>query len=188
MLSSDHSPSTPDLKLMEEGNFLKAWGGISSLQVSSQQFCVILHIFHQYHNPKLLQEYANSPSFFYNNMQFVLPVTWSHGKKYGITLNQLVSWWSEKPAELAGQKNKVTSASGCRGLFICFTILNMKHCNLKTLPAKNIAKILIVSFILNMKHCQLKFRCNCSTIVRFPVVCSHENECKIHSILVALLK
>jgi allantoinase/DNA mismatch repair protein MutS2 len=69
MLSSDHSPSTPDLKLMEEGNFMKAWGGISSLQ-------------------------------------FVLPVTWSHGKKYGITLNQLVSWWSEKPAELAGQKNK----------------------------------------------------------------------------------
>ncbi|CAM0901764.1 unnamed protein product [Alopecurus aequalis] len=69
MLSSDHSPSTPDLKLMEEGNFLKAWGGISSLQ-------------------------------------FVLPITWSHGKKYGITLNQLVSWWSEKPAELAGQKNK----------------------------------------------------------------------------------
>ncbi|VAH39002.1 unnamed protein product [Triticum turgidum subsp. durum] len=69
MLSSDHSPSTPDLKLMEEGNFMKAWGGISSLQ-------------------------------------FVLPVTWSHGKKYGITLNQLASWWSEKPAELAGQKNK----------------------------------------------------------------------------------
>jgi len=34
MLSSDHSPSTPDLKLMEEGNFLRAWGGISSLQVS----------------------------------------------------------------------------------------------------------------------------------------------------------
>ncbi|KQJ85338.1 hypothetical protein BRADI_5g26410v3 [Brachypodium distachyon] len=69
MLSSDHSPSTPDLKLMEDGNFLKAWGGISSLQ-------------------------------------FVLPVTWSYGKKHGITLNQLASWWSEKPAMLAGQKNK----------------------------------------------------------------------------------
>ncbi|OEL16853.1 putative allantoinase [Dichanthelium oligosanthes] len=69
MLSSDHSPSAPDLKLMEEGNFLKAWGGISSLQ-------------------------------------FVLPVTWSYGKKYGITLNQLAAWWSENPAKLAGQKNK----------------------------------------------------------------------------------
>lgn len=33
MLSSDHSPSEPALKLFEEGNFLKAWGGISSLQV-----------------------------------------------------------------------------------------------------------------------------------------------------------
>ncbi|CAL5070835.1 unnamed protein product [Urochloa decumbens] len=69
MLSSDHSPADPDLKLMEEGNFLKAWGGISSLQ-------------------------------------FVLPVTWSYGKKYGITLNQLAAWWSENPAKLAGQKNK----------------------------------------------------------------------------------
>jgi hypothetical protein len=29
MLSSDHSPSIPHLKLMEEGNFLKAWGGLS---------------------------------------------------------------------------------------------------------------------------------------------------------------
>ncbi|KAJ4778284.1 Allantoinase [Rhynchospora pubera] len=32
MLSSDHSPSTPDLKLFDEGDFLRAWGGISSLQ------------------------------------------------------------------------------------------------------------------------------------------------------------
>lgn len=29
---SDHSPCTPGLKLMEEGNFEKAWGGIASLQ------------------------------------------------------------------------------------------------------------------------------------------------------------
>ncbi|KAL5672419.1 hypothetical protein ACJX0J_016725, partial [Zea mays] len=36
MLSSDHSPSTPDLKLMEEGDFLRAWGGISSLQWSER--------------------------------------------------------------------------------------------------------------------------------------------------------
>lgn len=32
-LSSDHSPSPPELKLLEEGDFLKAWGGISSLQL-----------------------------------------------------------------------------------------------------------------------------------------------------------
>jgi allantoinase len=30
---SDHSPCTPDLKLLEQGDFLKAWGGISSLQL-----------------------------------------------------------------------------------------------------------------------------------------------------------
>ncbi|XP_057815891.1 allantoinase isoform X2 [Cryptomeria japonica] len=32
MLSSDHSPSSPELKLLETGDFLRAWGGISSLQ------------------------------------------------------------------------------------------------------------------------------------------------------------
>lgn len=65
LLSSDHSPSEPHLKLFDEGNFLKAWGGISSLQ-------------------------------------FVLPVTWTYGRKHGLTLEQLASWWSEKPAKLAG--------------------------------------------------------------------------------------
>ncbi|MGH2568851.1 MAG: allantoinase AllB [Bacteroidota bacterium] len=29
---SDHSPSTPELKLLNEGDFQKAWGGIASLQ------------------------------------------------------------------------------------------------------------------------------------------------------------
>jgi allantoinase len=32
MITTDHSPSTPDLKLFEEGDFLKAWGGISGIQ------------------------------------------------------------------------------------------------------------------------------------------------------------
>lgn len=36
MLSSDHSPTVPDLKLPDSGDFLKAWGGISSLQVRIQ--------------------------------------------------------------------------------------------------------------------------------------------------------
>ncbi len=30
---TDHSPSTPELKALEEGDFAKAWGGISSLQL-----------------------------------------------------------------------------------------------------------------------------------------------------------
>ena len=34
MIVSDHSPCTPDLKLLEEGDLNNAWGGISSLQFS----------------------------------------------------------------------------------------------------------------------------------------------------------
>ncbi|KAJ6402072.1 hypothetical protein OIU84_014195 [Salix udensis] len=56
-------------------NFLKAWGGISSLQ-------------------------------------FVLPVTWTHGRQYGVTLEQLALWWSERPAKLAGQDLKGGIAVG----------------------------------------------------------------------------
>jgi allantoinase len=32
MIVSDHSPCTPELKMLAEGDFQKAWGGISSLQ------------------------------------------------------------------------------------------------------------------------------------------------------------
>lgn len=31
-VATDHSPSTPDLKELNSGNFMKAWGGIASLQ------------------------------------------------------------------------------------------------------------------------------------------------------------
>jgi hypothetical protein len=34
-------------------------------------------------------------------------VTWSHGRQYGVTLEQLALWWSERPAKLAGQDLKV---------------------------------------------------------------------------------
>ncbi|KAK9268259.1 hypothetical protein L1049_010702 [Liquidambar formosana] len=34
ILSSDHSLTVPELKLLDDGNFLKAWGGISSLQIA----------------------------------------------------------------------------------------------------------------------------------------------------------
>lgn len=68
LLSSDHSPTIPSLKLFEEGDFLRAWGGVSSLQ-------------------------------------FDLPATWTAGLNYNITLSQLVKWWSEKPAKLAGQEH-----------------------------------------------------------------------------------
>jgi allantoinase len=31
-VATDHSPSTPDMKKMESGDFMKAWGGLASLQ------------------------------------------------------------------------------------------------------------------------------------------------------------
>jgi allantoinase len=34
MIATDHSPCPPELKCLEEGDFRKAWGGISSLSVS----------------------------------------------------------------------------------------------------------------------------------------------------------
>ncbi|KAI8555179.1 hypothetical protein RHMOL_Rhmol05G0154900 [Rhododendron molle] len=40
-------------------------------------------------------------------LMFVLPVTWTYGLKYEITLEQLASWWSEKPAKLAGLDLKI---------------------------------------------------------------------------------
>ena len=33
MIVSDHSPAPPDLKLLDAGDFIRAWGGIASLQV-----------------------------------------------------------------------------------------------------------------------------------------------------------
>ncbi|XP_078523948.1 allantoinase, mitochondrial-like isoform X2 [Lissotriton helveticus] len=38
MVVSDHSPCTPDLKLLRDGDFLKAWGGIASLQFGLSLF------------------------------------------------------------------------------------------------------------------------------------------------------
>lgn len=46
MVVSDHSPCTPDLKFIDvesedSGNFIKAWGGISSLQFGKKKFEII---------------------------------------------------------------------------------------------------------------------------------------------------
>ncbi|KAF2895691.1 hypothetical protein ILUMI_10471 [Ignelater luminosus] len=38
MIVSDHSPCTPDLKELETGNFIRAWGGIASLQFGLSLF------------------------------------------------------------------------------------------------------------------------------------------------------
>jgi allantoinase len=34
LIASDHSPCPPEMKLLEKGDFLRAWGGIASLQIS----------------------------------------------------------------------------------------------------------------------------------------------------------
>jgi len=34
LIASDHSPSPPSMKCLESGDFLRAWGGVSSLQLS----------------------------------------------------------------------------------------------------------------------------------------------------------
>jgi allantoinase len=62
---SDHSPCTPELKLMKEGDFDKAWGGIASLQ-------------------------------------FGLPAVWTFAKEKGHSLEEVVTWMSEKTAKFAG--------------------------------------------------------------------------------------
>ena len=47
MVISDHSPCTADLKLLDKGDFMKAWGGISSVQFGMYLKCVILQYFMQ---------------------------------------------------------------------------------------------------------------------------------------------
>lgn len=53
-------------------------------------------------------------------MQFVLPATWTYGRKYGITFEQLASWWSEKPAKLAGLTTKVSYRSISKHLHLLY--------------------------------------------------------------------
>lgn len=80
---SDHSPSTIDLKDVENGDFGVAWGGVASLQLG-------------------------------------LPLIWSEAKQRGISLEQVVSWMSTKPSELAGLKNKGAISLGNDADFAVF--------------------------------------------------------------------
>ena len=66
---SDHSPSTLDLKDLENGDFAVAWGGVSSLQLG-------------------------------------LPIIWTEARRRGVGLEQVITWMSARPAELAGLSTK----------------------------------------------------------------------------------
>lgn len=41
LVVSDHSPAPQDLKCVDTGDFMKAWGGISSLQLGIQFYCSV---------------------------------------------------------------------------------------------------------------------------------------------------
>lgn len=74
-IASDHSPSTLDLKDLENGDFAVAWGGVSSLQLE-------------------------------------LPVIWTEARRRGFSLEQVVSWMAEKPADNVGLTGKGRIALG----------------------------------------------------------------------------
>lgn len=73
LLSSDHSPTVPELKLMEEGDFLKAWGGISSLQVSDFSCSEVKH-FSYCNNINLFEINCKSTSLSLN--EYLVTVIW----------------------------------------------------------------------------------------------------------------
>jgi allantoinase len=63
MVVSDHSPAPPDMKCLDTGDFMQAWGGISSLQLR-------------------------------------LPAVWTHARRRGHSIQDLVRWMSSAPARL----------------------------------------------------------------------------------------
>lgn len=42
LIVSDHSPSTPDIKYFEDGDFSKAWGGIASVQFGERRISLLV--------------------------------------------------------------------------------------------------------------------------------------------------
>ncbi len=75
IIVSDHSPSTVDLKRLDEGDFGAAWGGISSLQLG-------------------------------------LSLIWTHARRRGHDLAQVVNWMAGRPAALMGVADKGAIAVG----------------------------------------------------------------------------
>jgi len=54
------------------------------------------------------------------SLQFTLPVVWTEALRRGFDLNHVVHWMSERPAELAGLKNKGAIVEGKAADLICF--------------------------------------------------------------------
>ncbi|ALX65843.1 allantoicase [Microbacterium sp. XT11] len=80
---SDHSPSTLDLKDLENGDFAVAWGGVASLQLG-------------------------------------LSLIWTEARQRGLSLETVVGWMSERPAQFAGLTGKGRIAPGYDADFSVF--------------------------------------------------------------------
>ncbi|WP_336644573.1 allantoinase AllB [Microbacterium sp. USHLN186] len=97
---SDHSPSTLDLKDLENGDFGVAWGGVASLQLG-------------------------------------LSLIWTEARQRGLSLEQVVSWMSERPAQFAGLTGKGRIAPGYDADFSIFAADDAYVVDVKKLHHKN---------------------------------------------------
>lgn len=97
MIVSDHSPCEPSLKLLETGNFNKAWGGISSLQLGLP--LVFTELRHQ-----ALQSGESDEQFL------------------GRIVRELNQWMSVAPAKFVNfNHRKGRLAVGMDGDLVCFS-------------------------------------------------------------------
>ncbi len=97
---SDHSPSTLDLKDLENGDFAVAWGGVASLQLG-------------------------------------LSLIWTEARKRGLSLETVVGWMSERPAQFAGLTGKGRIAPGYDADFSIFAADDAYVVDAKKLYHKN---------------------------------------------------
>lgn len=97
---SDHSPSTLDLKDLENGDFAVAWGGVASLQLG-------------------------------------LSLIWTEARQRGLSLETVVSWMSERPAQFAGLTGKGRIAPGYDADFSIFAADDAYVVDVKKLHHKN---------------------------------------------------
>lgn len=81
MIASDHSPCSPHLRLREEGNVRKAWGGLTGLQY------------------QLLATYTALDGFIAREQGELVACEEEERNKYH-HLQLLSKWWSEEPSKL----------------------------------------------------------------------------------------
>lgn len=92
MVVSDHSPSTPDMKLLtdgpDQGDFVKAWGGISSVQFGMTN-AMSLHVAY-------IEYIISYPPF------LGLSLFWTKCHEYGLDITDMHRLMCAEPAKLCG--------------------------------------------------------------------------------------